>query len=1208
MKRNFRLMRCLTMVCLCVILAISISAELVQAGSAATRSTKEINQILSTLRREIAEKRHTFTVGNNPAMKYSIQQLCGLVEPPGWQYNAPFAEARLSATALPASFDWRNQNNQNMVTPIKNQGQCGSCWAFGTVAPLESKIKMATGKDVNISEQYLLSCNQNGWDCKIGGWFAHDYHVKNKTVPTGESESGAVLGSAFPYTATDSPCNPPHSHPYKLASWTFVGPSSGVPSVQDIKQAIYDHGPVAASICVGGLFQAYSGKIFTADEASSCGSVNHAIALVGWNDDGGANGGYWILKNSWGTGWGDNGYMYIRYGLSRVGYAANYVELLSSSTVVDLASLINQGNATITLNPANTYVLNAEYWVTRNLTILGNGATITAQGPLNAHTAGITLTVDHCNINATGWGALAGVSGATLIVKNSAISCPGGTGIYMNGGALTVQSGSSITSCWIGVNLANGSFANLHGISVTGCAYAVQAAGATTSVTVDQSSSLSFAGDGTGVGVIGGASAIVRDSTVTGFTNGIDIQPSTPGGTATAVNCSFVNNGASAVSAVSARNVLFSGSRVQGAQHDGVFFHESTGVVENSEVIGSLNTGVTFMGCSNGATIRNCLVKNSAHQGLGIVSSDAGVPSLNVQVLDNTFTGNTVANLFIDAQSTAQLQGNIFSGAPDASIRLHGPQGIVFDSALVTDSYYGFEINGGSNPALLLSSVTEHETNGLLVYDDSYLTAEETSFWLNDLSSTASGWSIFVNDGAVAKARYCSFGPAGNHAFYNNSVTTCDVAFNHWDTSDGPNTPWASGGGSGAYLEWNPSNGAAANYRPFLTQAPVETKVASNLSMVSGRSLNWDSALGVRLGLTARKGSANLVGETAGILRVNDTVHLNLVQPPDSLLGGQMYVVWVSAPLRSNSSSASLKFSVPFQETSVFLQRREIDGTWTLVSGVWDPATHVLTYAPTDAHLVNGTFALTGSISSETVRDLITHFYNVVLGREPEAGAVDAWENGYFDYSLGFGIDVRFIPTEMGRLFFSSDEYVLKRNRSNAQFITDCYRAFLYRAPSAGELNAWLGGVWSRSQAVSIFANSDEFKNYIGSLFPGFNGLPTRNFVTAMYIGFLDRLVDEGGLVYWSGLFDNASDKRLEAVYMAQQNIASQEFQGGLPTNETIVVRLYRGLLGRYPDDNEIAYWSGELNSGRQTINALINQFANSQEFSQILLKYFPAQ
>jgi len=239
------------------------------------------------------------------------------------------------------------------------------------------------------------------------------------------------------------------------------------------------------------------------------------------------------------------------------------------------------------------------------------------------------------------------------------------------------------------------------------------------------------------------------------------------------------------------------------------------------------------------------------------------------------------------------------------------------------------------------------------------------------------------------------------------------------------------------------------------------------------------------------------------------------------------------------------------------------------------------------------------------ISDLITHFYNVVLGRPPEACAVSSWENGYFVYALNFNIDVRFIPTEMGRLFFSAEEY-RNRNRSNAQFITDCYRAFLYRSPNTFELNEWLNGVWTRPQAVSIFANSDEFKDYIEGLFPGLAGVPSRNFVTAMYIGLLDRLVDSFGLAYWASRFDNAVDKRQMSKYMGEQVTNGDEFRSKHPNNGTIIVSLYRAFLGRYPAESESAYWTNELNAGRQTVNSLVNVFANSQEFSRILSIYFP--
>jgi len=221
-----------------------------------------------------------------------------------------------SLSALPTSFNWCNQNG---CTPIRDQGNCGSCWAFGTVGPLESNILIKDGLSKDLAEQYLVSCNTDGWGCN-GGWWAHDYHLSK--IPPGEPAAGAVYEADFPYQASDVPCNPPHPHHEKITSWAYVGNDSSVPPTADIKQAIYTYGPVAAAVCAGPSFQAYSGGIFQTNESSYCsGGVNHAIVLVGWDD----TGGYWILRNSWGTSWGESGYMRIKYGISNVGYAANYV-------------------------------------------------------------------------------------------------------------------------------------------------------------------------------------------------------------------------------------------------------------------------------------------------------------------------------------------------------------------------------------------------------------------------------------------------------------------------------------------------------------------------------------------------------------------------------------------------------------------------------------------------------------------------------------------------------------------------------------------------------------------------------------------------------------------------------------------------------------------------------------------------------------------
>jgi len=278
---------------------------------------------IQALKQEARARGGTYEVAYSPAMEKDIEHLTGLKVPPGWNKNDAPSVPMLKSTVqtLPSSFDWRALNG---VTPIKNQGNCGDCWAFGTVGPLESQILLqngtTNGTDVILAEQYLLSCNVDGWSCN-GGWWAHDYHMNEDGQDN--NGPGAVLASADPYTGTDAPCGGTYNHPYKLNSWAYIASEDSIPTVEQIKQAIYTYGPISAAVYVGPLFQAYSSGIFNTSES---GTVNHAIVLVGWNDTDASGDGYWILRNSWGTGWGQSGYMYIAYGTSQVGYAANFIE------------------------------------------------------------------------------------------------------------------------------------------------------------------------------------------------------------------------------------------------------------------------------------------------------------------------------------------------------------------------------------------------------------------------------------------------------------------------------------------------------------------------------------------------------------------------------------------------------------------------------------------------------------------------------------------------------------------------------------------------------------------------------------------------------------------------------------------------------------------------------------------------------------------
>ena len=264
------------------------------------------------LRQQIEKEGWEYTVGKNSASKYTIDQLCGLVEPVDWSKNALF-DPCTPRGELPESFDWRDEIEGGLPS-IKDQANCGSCWAFGTVAPLECSIKIKDNVEEDLSEQWLVSCNQDGYSCS-GGWWCHDYFMENgKTDPCGDT--GAVLEEDFPYSASNEPCDCPYPHEYFIEDWAYVGNPNGIAEVDEIKQALLDYGPVSVAVCVNNAFKAYTGGVFS---GPTCSNINHAVALVGWDDTQGTNG-VWFLRNSWGTDWGEDGYMKIEYGVCDVGY------------------------------------------------------------------------------------------------------------------------------------------------------------------------------------------------------------------------------------------------------------------------------------------------------------------------------------------------------------------------------------------------------------------------------------------------------------------------------------------------------------------------------------------------------------------------------------------------------------------------------------------------------------------------------------------------------------------------------------------------------------------------------------------------------------------------------------------------------------------------------------------------------------------------
>lgn len=205
------------------------------------------------------------------------------------------------------SIDWVAKG---AVTPVKNQGQCGSCWSFSTTGGLEGAWFVATKKLVELSEQELVDCSHNGNNGCNGGLMDYAFtFLESHNVCT---ESG------YPYHASDGSCKLPCANP--------AIPRGGVTGYKDVRgevdllSAIQDR-PISIAVDAESGWQSYQGGVLT----SECGQqLDHGVLAVGYGKDGAND--YWKIKNSWGTGWGEKGYIRILRGINAcgIGNSASY--------------------------------------------------------------------------------------------------------------------------------------------------------------------------------------------------------------------------------------------------------------------------------------------------------------------------------------------------------------------------------------------------------------------------------------------------------------------------------------------------------------------------------------------------------------------------------------------------------------------------------------------------------------------------------------------------------------------------------------------------------------------------------------------------------------------------------------------------------------------------------------------------------------------
>jgi len=245
-------------------------------------------------------------------------------------YHRPTQQAKLLKQSdnsfIPDSWDWRNVDGVNYIPEVRNQGGCGSCYAFSSMGMLEARLRILTknAKNYTLSPQDIVSCSvlsqgcSGGFPYLIAGRYAKDY--------------GVVEEECNEYTGEEGQCTTKACTRRYVSDYSYVGGYFGGCNEEKMKQALVNNGPLAVAFEVYSDFMMYKSGVYHHTKLLNAGDftpfelTNHAVLLIGYGHDKTLKEDYWIVQNSWGQEWGEDGFFRIRRGVDECAIESIAVE------------------------------------------------------------------------------------------------------------------------------------------------------------------------------------------------------------------------------------------------------------------------------------------------------------------------------------------------------------------------------------------------------------------------------------------------------------------------------------------------------------------------------------------------------------------------------------------------------------------------------------------------------------------------------------------------------------------------------------------------------------------------------------------------------------------------------------------------------------------------------------------------------------------